>query len=112
MYPKIYKGKPYGMNLTAVEQKALDIEIKRQLADYTRDHNLELEAMFLWFLHDQCGFGPIRLKRLYDSFAEYMDDLADQYELGRGEVQYACRTKLRNYGIDVEKWREEYEKKC
>lgn len=54
-------GKIYGAVLTAAEKKAMNMEIERQLAEYTRKHEVELNAMILYVLHEQLGFGEQRL---------------------------------------------------
>lgn len=37
--------------LTAAEQKAMNMEIQRQLVEYDRKNELELDAIILWELH-------------------------------------------------------------
>ena len=49
-------GKIYGAVLTSAEKKAMNMEIERQLAEYTRKHEVELNAMILYVLHEQLGF--------------------------------------------------------
>ena len=46
MFVKKIKGKVHGASFTAAERKALDIEIMKQLAEYTRKHALEMDAVF------------------------------------------------------------------
>lgn len=43
-------GKIYGAVLTSAEKKAMNMEIERQLAEYTRKHEVELNAMILYSL--------------------------------------------------------------
>ena len=57
MHIKKSGGKIFGADLTAAERKAMNMEIQRQLAEYTRKHRLELDAMILWVLHAQYGWG-------------------------------------------------------
>ena len=111
MYPKIHKGRPYGVTLTAAERKAMEAEIKRELAESLRKMELEIEAMFLWYMHDKYGHGPKRLKQAYDDFATYMDELAKQYEMPDNAVHFVCKEKLRYYGIDIEEWYNEHKAK-
>lgn len=40
-------GKIFGADLTAAERKAMNMEIERQLAEYTRAHGLEIDAIIL-----------------------------------------------------------------
>lgn len=50
-------GKVYGADFTAAERKAMNLEIQRQLAEYSRKHANEIDAIILWQLHAQYGFG-------------------------------------------------------
>jgi len=45
----------YGADLTAVEKKATDLKIQRQLVEHTRKHQAEFDAMILRELHVQLG---------------------------------------------------------
>ena len=83
-------GKVFGADLTAAERKAMNLEIQRQLAEYDRKHANELDAIILWQLHAQFGFGAKRLKRFYNRFkAEYFD-LVKRYELDEGDNIWLC----------------------
>ena len=50
-------GKVYGADFTAAERKAMNLEIQRQLAEHSRKHANEIDAIILWQLHAQYGFG-------------------------------------------------------
>ena len=101
-------GKVYGANLTSAEKKAMDMEIQRQLADYDRKHILEIDALILWQLHEQLGFGPTRLKRFFDQFAPALDALIKRYELDDEDQIWLCTHMLKKqYGIDLEQWEKE-----
>jgi hypothetical protein len=100
-------GKIFGARLTASEQKAMDIEIKKQLAEWSRIHELEIEAMILWQLHEQFGFGPVRLKRFHKKFSENMDNLVARYQIADEDQAWLCTYKLDKYGIDLEEWSSE-----
>lgn len=107
MIPKKAKGKVYGAVLTAAERKAMDIEIRRQYAEYTRKHSLEIDSIILWLLHDRYGFGPERLKGFHDEFISAMDELAARYEMEDSDNAWLCTQKLKEYGIDIEQWEKE-----
>ena len=104
-------GKVYGAKLSANERKALDIEIKKEsreiMAEITRKHEIEVDAIFLWWLHKKLGFGPKRLKEFYDDFAVAMEELAERYGMKEGEELWYCTHLLKEYGVDLEKWNEE-----
>lgn len=104
MYMKKAGGKVYGSHLTAAEKKAMDIEIRRQLAEYDLKHANELDAMILWHLHEEFGFGPKRLKQFYDTFAVRLDELIKHYEMTDSDMIWLCTYKLKQYGIDIEEW--------
>lgn len=109
MNVKKAKGKVYGGSLTASEKKAMEIEIKRQLAEYDRKHLMEMDALILWVLHNEFGFGEKRLKRFYDSFADLVDELVEHYALEDSDDIWICTHMLKRHGIDVEKWHKEKE---
>ena len=100
-------NKVFGAVLTASEQKAMDMEIQRQIANYTLMHNRELEAMILWTLHENFGFGPKRLKRFYNKFVGAVEILVHNYELDNSDDVWICTHKLKVYGVDLEQWEHE-----
>lgn len=85
----------------------MDIEIKRQLAEYERAHQLELDAIILWVLHNQLGFGKKRLKRFYDEFASTVQELLKHYEMDSEDQSWLCTHKLKERGINIKDWQKE-----
>lgn len=104
MYVKKAGGKVYGADLTAAERKAMNMEIERQLAEYTRKYEVELNAMILYVLHEQLGFGEQRLRRFFDRFSVEIDALVNRYEMSDADAEWLCTRKLLDMGIDVAKW--------
>lgn len=100
-------GKVYGAAMTAAEKKAMNMEIQRQLAEYDMKHMNELDAMVLWHLHEEFGFGLKRLKRFYDTFKPQVDALLERYVMDDSDMVWLCTYKLKQYGIDIEKWNNE-----
>lgn len=100
-------GKVYGATFTAAEKRAMDMEIKRQLAEYTRKYEADLNATILYVLHEQLGFGEQRLKKFFDRFSVEIDALVKYYEMGEEDAAWLCTRKLLDMGIDVEKWCDE-----
>ena len=107
MLKKSINGRVYGAKMTAAEKKAIEIEIKKQLAEYDRKHAMELDALGRWVLHNEFGFGEKRLKKFYDSFAKSIKELTDHYALDDSDDVWICTYKLKQAGIDIEKWHEE-----
>ena len=68
MIKKKAGGRIYGVIFTKSEQKSIRTELQKQLAEYDQKHEAELQALILWELHTQLGFGAKRLRRFYDAF--------------------------------------------
>ena len=101
-------GKVIGAHFTKKEQQAMNIEISKQLAEHTRKHAIELESMFLWFLHQEFGFGPKYLRRVHDKFMPRIDALCNRYEMTEtGDDAWLCTKMLKDYGCDIEEWEKE-----
>lgn len=96
-----------GKRITAADKKIIDIEIKSQLAEYDKKHTQEIEALVLWVLHEQYGFGEKRLKRFYDSFDNEIAALLKRYEMDENDDVWLCTRKLKDAGIDISKWSKE-----
>ena len=103
---KTTKQRVYGATLSKSERKAMEAEIKSQLAEYDHKHSLELEALILWELHEHFNFGPKRLKKFHDNFSEDIEALIKRYELEDSDDVWLCTHKLKDAGIDIEKWSE------
>ena len=99
----------FGVDLSPSEERAIDKEIERRLAVYSRKHNIEFAAMVLYELHEQFGFGETRLRRFYDGFDKDLSDLIDRYEMTDDDMSWLCTYKLKEKGIDVAKWHDENE---
>lgn len=97
----------FGAVMSAAEKKAMDMEIQRQLAEYDRKHIREIDALVLWELHEQFGFGNKRLKKFYDNFSRGIEALIRRYEMEHGDDVWLCTYKLKEIGCDLEKWEKE-----
>lgn len=96
-----------GAVMSAAEKKAMDMEIQRQLAEYDRKHIREIDALVLWELREQLGFGNKRLKKFYDNFSRGIEALIRRYEMEQGDDVWLCTYKLKEIGCDLEKWEKE-----
>ena len=102
-------GKITGGKLSKQEKKALDIEVRKAIAEMDKKNTREIDAMVLWILHDQFGFGPTRLKRFHDNFVKALDDLIKRYDMAKEDRVWLCTHSLKNYGIDLDEWDRELE---
>ncbi len=100
-------NKAFGASLSSAERKALDKEIKRQLAEYDRKNALEIDAVVLWVLHEKFGFGKKRLRKFFDEFTDTLDSLLEWYAMDASDQSWLCTHKLMKIGVDVEQWNKE-----
>lgn len=100
-------GKIFGAALTKTEQKALEMEINRQMAEIDRQNMMNIDAVILWELREQFGFGPKRLRQFHDSFVARYKDLIETYEMEDSDGPYICMQKLKDIGVDLEAWERE-----
>jgi hypothetical protein len=97
----------FGAKLTAAEKKALDMEARRSLAEYTRKHELEIESTVLWQIKQLTDWDEGLLKAFYQDFDITLDKLIEYYEMGSEDAEWLCMRKLKDEGIDLEAWRRE-----
>lgn len=100
-------GQIYGVELTAKERRALNEEAGRTLAEWTRKHDLEIEAIVIRQLRRLTGWGETRLKRFYEGFDVELNALIDHYEMGGSDAPWLCMRELKSEGIDIEQWHRE-----
>ena len=50
------RGRIFGVQFSAKEQKAIDAEILRQCAEFDKKNEHEMDALILWLLHEKFGF--------------------------------------------------------
>ena len=101
------RSNPIGAHLNAAERKALNIEINKAIAAFDRRNELNIEAVILWVLHEEFGFGHDRLRRFYVAFDRRFKELCERYEVESVEVGEVSAVKLRDIGVDVEEWNKE-----
>lgn len=91
------------LNLTNREMRALRDEINRQTAENVMKLSENLQALILWQLREQLGWGKKRLLRFQKRFVPAMRELQEYYMTSSAdETDYICRYKLKNeVGIDV-----------
>lgn len=88
---------------------AMKKQIMAELAEWDQKHYQELDALVLWVLHDEFGFGESRLKRFHERFSKSIDELIQRYVMDDSDDVWLCTRKLKEYGIDIEEWNKERE---
>lgn len=99
-------GKIIGAQLTVAEKKAMDIEIKKQIAENDRQHFDDVDACILYTLMQCYGFKKDRLRKFYDAFQVERNKLVERYEMP-DEYPYLCKEQLKRIGVDIEAWNAE-----
>ena len=100
-------GKIFGARLSNAEQKAIEMEMRRQYAEWDRKHAQEIDAIVLWQLHTQLGFGPVRLKKFFEGFRPAANELIERYELDSADQVWLQTEQLKEIGVDLNQWYEE-----
>ena len=95
--------KARALNLTNREMRALRDEINRQTAQNVEKLSQNLQALILWQLREQLGWGKKRLLRFQKRFVPAIRELQEYYNASTAdETDYICQYKLKNeLGIDV-----------
>lgn len=97
----------YGAELTAAEKKAMNMEIERQLAEFTRKHAVEIEALVLRQIRRKLDYDEAQLREFFDSFDDDLEALCKYYEMGEEDKAWLCTHELKEEGFDVEQWHKE-----
>ena len=67
----------------------------------------ELDAVLLFALHREFGFGKHKLRRVYDAVFEAKRDLKEQWLGNDKEVIEDAKRCLRSIGVDIDLWDEQ-----
>lgn len=92
--------------LTANEQKAMVDEIRRQCTEINDQYLADIDAVILFVLHSQYGFGPKRLRKFWENVKAGIKDLNDFYQMP-DDVAWIAKYKLKEIGVDVDAWEKE-----
>ena len=104
-------GRVYGATLTNAEKKAMNMEIRRQLAEMVKNNMEEVDATVLYVLMTEFGFGKKRLRRFHDTFDELITALVYRYQMSSDDDGWLCTERLKRRGIDINQWNKELESK-
>lgn len=104
-------SKIFGAHLSKAEQKALDIEVRKAIVEKGEEYYIDLDAALLYYLHDKYDFGIKRLRDFWDGFSKVRKEVTDHYMLeSNDDVNWVCKQKLKDIGVDVEQWLADDEK--
>ena len=112
MFVKRSGSKIFGAQLSKAEEKALDIEVRKAIAENGEKYYADLDAALLYYLHIKYGFGLKRLREFWEGFSIVRKETTEHYLLeSNDDVNWLCKQRLKEIGVDVEQWLAEDEKK-
>lgn len=89
------------------QQEEFSRIVKEKLAEWDAKHEDEIDSLILWQLHEQFGFGKVRLKRFFHGFKRLYNELRQRYEMSDDDYIWLVTTKLKDIGVDVREWKNE-----
>lgn len=104
MFFKKAAGKLFGVEFNKTEQRIVEKALGEQWAEMGRQMEMDQDSSVLWMLHEQFGFGHKRLYRAWKLMHEDNKKLQARYEMGPEDGGWLCRQKLKEYGVDIERW--------
>lgn len=108
MIPKKMNGRVHGAYLTAAEQRAMDMEINRQIVVKDEQYEVDLDALILYALMRSKGWKKKRLHDFWKDFIVIHKELRDYYQMNRpGDVEWFAHRELKAIGVDIRQWYEE-----
>lgn len=100
-------GKIFGVDFNKAEQVAIHKALGEQIVEMDRQMELDRDSSILWMLHEQFGFGHDRLFKAWKLMYEDTKKLQKRYELGPEDGGWLCRQRLKELGVDLERWYED-----
>lgn len=100
--------------LSNKERKEIEREVRIQTAKNVKNLSLNLQAIVLWNLHEQLGFGQKRLIEFQRSFLPLIKELQDFYMAEDAEeTEFILLYKLKNeVGVDVSQLNDMFQIEC
>ena len=99
---RFYGNKPLGASLTAREKKCLDAEVAKAMQKQLDKVGDELDACVLKILHEEFGFGIVRLRRFHKAYQAALRRVWEYYDLEDGDEQWLALRWLKEKGYDLE----------
>ena len=100
--------------LSNKERKGIEQAVRKETAKNVKDLSLNLQAIVLWNIHKQLGFGQRRLIEFQRSFLPLIKELQDFYMAESSEeTEFILLYKLKNeVGVDVRELNDMFEIEC
>lgn len=89
--------------LPVATRRRLENEVRRTISENVKTLSGDVEATFLWLLHEKYGFGEKRLMDFHKDIQPLLNELCNFYETPYDEQAWICRYKLKQIGVDMDK---------
>lgn len=110
MRVKKFNGKPYGVEFSAAERKAMNLEINRQILEKDERYKEDIDAMVLYVLMAHYGWRKKRLRKFWKAFITEHTALRKFYSMDDpGDNEWLAHRKLKQIGVDIHQWYKEDE---
>lgn len=94
---------------TKAQRAAIKAEAQKQVYEARDKLFNDMDAVIMWVLHEEFGFGKKRMRRFFEAFIREYRGLQEFYELG-SDTPFVCKKKLMEIGVDIDKWNADAEK--
>lgn len=100
--------------LSNKERREIEREVRLQTAKNVKNLSLNLQAIVLWNIHEQLGFGQKRLIEFQRTFLPLIKQLQEFYMAeDASETEFILLYKLKNeVGVDVRELNDMFEIEC
>lgn len=110
MIVKKLNGKPYGVEFSSAERKAMNLEINRQLMEKDEEYKEDIDAMVLYVLLAEYGWKKKRLRKFWKAFIRVHKALREYYLMDEpGDNEWLAHRELNRIGVDIHQWYKEDE---
>ena len=100
----------FNTNPIAAKQRAIDLEINRQILKHDEQYTVDFDAMVLYTLMAHYGWKKKRLRKFWNAFVAEHKALREFYQMeGVGDNGWLAHRKLNEIGVDVRQWYKEDE---
>lgn len=108
MRVKKFNGKTFGVDFTAQERKAMNLEINRQIAEKDEKYKEDIDALILYVLMVHYGWRKKRLHKFWKAFVAEHEALRDFYKMNDdGDAEWLAHKMLEGIGVNIHQWYEE-----
>lgn len=89
---------------SAAQRRALRLECIREFDRLLSKYNRQVALQVLYILRFHFGFGQERLNRFSDRLSEMQVKTSEHYEIDNEDIPDICEIKLRDSGIDTDRF--------